>query len=206
MLKNKKTLSILIILLIIIIAGILITSIKGLNYGLAYGNNTTIKITLNTNNQISELKNITTQVFGSNKLQQVDNKEDSFIIYVKQADTEKINVFISNVNEKFQTTITADDLEVKNNPKLSGFDLIKPYILPSVLSLALILIYFTIRYIKLGIIKICTETLSIPVVIQLVYFSIYAILRIPVNEITMPVSMLLFVLCFVLLEEKYNKK
>ena len=206
MLKNKKTLPILIILLIIIIAGILITSIKGLNYGLVYGNNTTIKMTLNTNNQISELKDIIIQVFGNNKLQQVDNKEDSFIIYVKQADTEKVNSFISNVNEKFQTTITADDLEIKNNPKLSGYDLVKPYILPSVLSLALILVYFTIRYIKLGIIKILLETLGITVGIQLVYFSIYAILRISVTEITMPVSMLLFVLSFVLLEEKNNKK
>lgn len=206
MLKNKKTLPILIILLIIIIAGILITTIKGLNYGLVYGNNTTIKFNLNTNNQISELKNIITQVFENNKLKELDNVENSFVIYVKQADTDKVNVFISNINEKFQTTITTEDLEIKNNPKLSGIDLIKPYILPAVLSLLLILIYFLIRYNKLGIIKILLETLGITVGIQLIYLSIYAILQIPVTEITMPISMLLFILSFILLEEKYNKK
>ena len=53
MLKNKKILPILI--LAIIIVGVVILAIKGMNYGLIYGNNTTIKMNLKLEKEAEDL-------------------------------------------------------------------------------------------------------------------------------------------------------
>lgn len=84
--------------------------------------------------------------------------------------------------------------------------MIKPYIAPSIISIALIMIYFVIRYRKFKIGKIILETMGSIVISEAFLFSIYAITRIPVNSLTMPLAVILFVIVIIALIEKYRKE
>ncbi|MDO5555329.1 MAG: hypothetical protein Q4G09_01345 [Clostridia bacterium] len=206
MLKNKKVLLILIILLVIVVAGIALMCIKGMNYGLLYGQNTTIEMYLSTKPETSDVKNIITEIFGKdNNIRLVENSENDILITVKSANEEQINTLISKINEKYSLAITANDLKILNNPSMNIKDLIFSYLTPVFITTILILIYFIIKYKKIGMLKILAITLSTVIGVQLIYFSIYALTRIPVNEITMPISMLLFILSFIVLVESFEK-
>ena len=201
MLKNKKILPILV--LVIIIVGVIMLAIKGMNYGLIYGNNTTIKMNLKLE---KEAEDIIKEVFGKHYSIKTDNNtEENIIITVKTASEEQINTFITKINEKYDLSIANEDLEIMNNPKINGKDIIRPYVAPTVITSIIVVLYFTIRYKKLGILKTLITTLLTILGTQMVYLSIYAIVRIPVNELAMPISMLILILSFIILAEIFEK-
>lgn len=203
MLRNKKTLPIVVILLIVIISGIIVTCIKGMNYGLTYGNNVTLKINLE---EQVEIEKIAKEVFGKKcNIKFVNNNKENVLITAKSVSDEQRDMFISKINEKYTLSMTTENFEITNNSKISGKDLIKPYIVPTVITFAIIVIYFIVRYKKIGILEIATTALTVILGIQLLYLSVYAIVRIPVNEFTMPISMLLLVLSFIIVAEMLDK-
>ena len=202
MLKNKKTLYI-IIPLAIILLGILVLCIKGMNYGLMYGKNTQIKVYLDS--EIEDVSNLVTEVFGKNKIQKLNGVNTDILITVRAASEEQLDTFIAKVNENYGMELTKDDLEVSNNAKIKGIDLISPYILPSIITSVLVLIYFVIRYKKFGILKITIYTLTVLIGAQLIYLSIYAVTRIPVNYWSMPIPMIIYVLSILGLSEFFEK-
>lgn len=85
-------------------------------------------------------------------------------------------------------------------------DLINPYIVPMIISLFIITIYYTIKYKKIGILKVLTYTIILTLGVQLIYLSIYSITRIQINILTMPISMLIYTLTFIVLTEIFNEK
>lgn len=202
MLKNKKILFI-IIPLAIILLGILVLCIKGMNYGLMYSENTQIKVYLDS--EIEDVSNLVTEVFGKNKIQKLNGVNTDILITVKEASEEQLDSFVTKVNENNGIELTRDDLEVSNNAKIKEIDLISPYVLPSVITSVLVLIYFVIRYKKFGILKITIYTLTVLIGAQLLYLSIYAVARIPVNYWSMPISMIIYVLSIIGLSEFFEK-
>lgn len=206
MLKDKKAILIVAILLIVVISGIIITFTKGMNYSLSYGQNTTIAAYINTQIDLTEIRNIVTEVFGrNNNIRKLEDLNNYLLVTVKSANDEQIDTFVTKVNEKYNLEITKDDLNISNNAKVGIADLIYPYIIPVLISSAIILIYFIIRYRKLGISRVIISSILTVIGVQLIYLSAYAITRIPVNELTMPISMILFILSFILLIEKVEK-
>lgn len=201
MLKNKKILPILV--LIIVMIGVIVLAIKGMNYGLNYGNNTTIKMNLKLE---KETETIVKEVFGNKyNIKTANNTEDNIIITVKTASEEQINTFISKINEKYDLSITNEDLEVTNNSKMKGKDIIRPYLAPAIITSIIVVLYFIIRYKNLGILKTLITTLLTIFGAQMIYLSVYAIARIPVNELAMPISMLILILSFITLVEIFEK-
>lgn len=205
MLKNKKNLTLIVLLLIIIIAGVSLTLIKGINYGLIYGENINIQMYINQKVELADIKSIVTDVFGNkNNVKQINHLNQFIDITVKTASEEELNTLVSKINEKYELEITRDDLEIINNPKIKGIDLVFPYIMPVLITSIISLIYFIVRYRKIGILKILLYTIITIIGTQLIYLSIYSITRIPVNQLTMPISMAIFVLSLVLLSEAYE--
>lgn len=201
MLKNKKILPILV--LVIIIAGVIVLAIKGMNYGLIYGNNTTIK--MNLGKQV-EIENIAKEIFKKDyNVKFVNNHKENVLIIVKTVSEEQINAFISKINEKYDLSISNEDLEITNNPKVDGKDIIRPYLAPAIITSIIVVLYFAIRYKKLGVSKTLITTLLTIVCSQMVYLSIYAVIRIPINQLAMPISMLILVLSFIVLSEIFDK-
>ena len=203
MLKNKKILPILVLLISIV--GVIVLAIKGMNYGLIYGNNTTIKMNLKLEKE-AEAEDIIKEVFGKHySIKTANNTEENIIITVKTASEEQINTFITKINEKYDLSISNEDLEITNNPKINGKDIIRPYVAPTIITSIIVVLYFIIRYKKLGILKTLITTLLTILGTQMIYLSIYAIVRIPVNELAMPISMLILILSFIILAEIFEK-
>lgn len=206
MLKNKKILAVLTIVLVIIIAGIAVLFTKGMNYSLAYGNNTTIELYLETDFEDADVQNIIKEVFG-NKIEtrQVNNLKHDILIITESVSDEQLDNLVSKVNEKYELELKKDSLLVTNNVEINGMDLISPYILPVAITTVAILAYFIIRYKKLGIYNISLLTILTIILTQLLLLSIYTIARLPINEYAMPISMIIYLISVIVLTEKFDK-
>ena len=207
MLKNKKMLSLFIIALVIIFAGIIMLCVKGLNYDLLYGKNTTIETYLETDVTLSDIQEIVVETFGSkNNIKFINNLDNDILITVKSASDEQIDTFVSKINEKYNLELTKENLIIMSNPQIKLMDLANKYILPLVIIILIILLYFIIRYKKIGINKIIGCTLLVIIGIQAILVSIYAILRVQVNNLTIPIYMLAFIVSILGLTEFFENK
>ena len=206
MFKDKKNIF-LAIIGIVILAGIIMFCIKGLNYNLSYGKNASISVNMGKDVDKNEVKQLVEETIGSNaNVRTLNESNSSILITVKEISDEQKNNLVEKINEKYSLELSPEDLKITNNAQIKLCDLIKPYIAPSIISIALIMIYFVIRYRKFKIGKIILETMGSIVISEAFLFSIYAITRIPVNSLTMPLAVILFVIVIIALIEKYRKE
>lgn len=206
MFKDKKNIF-LTIIGVVILAGIIMFCIKGLNYNLSYGKNTTISANIEKDVNINEVKQLVEEVVGSEADVRTLNESNNYVlITVKEITDEQKSNLLAKINEKYSLELSQDDIKTTNNAQVKLCDMIKPYITPSIISIALIMIYFVIRYRKYVIGKIILETLGSIVISEALLFSIYAITRIPVNSLTMPMAVILFVIVIIVLMERFRKE
>lgn len=206
MFKNKKNIF-LAILAVIILIGIVMFFIKGLNYNLFYGKNTTISIYIDKDIDKEELRQLVEETISSKlNIRKINDLDNNLLITIREITDEQKDNLITKINEKYELELTNEDLEITNNAQIKLVDMIKPYVAPSVISIILIMIYFIIAYRKYGIGKVILETLGSILISEAVLFSIYAIARIPVNSITMPIAVILFVIVIIALMEKFRKE
>lgn len=205
---TKKMKLICIILAIVIIAGIAVVATMGFNIELNMQNNNKVELNLEKDFEISDIKDITNEVFGNQEvvIQKVEVFEDTVSITVKEITEEQKKQLIEKVNEKYETELNSDNIEIQHSPSMKLKDLIKPYIFAFSLSSVLIVLYMMIRYKKLGAIKILLKTICSIVVAQAVLLSIIAITRVPVGRSTIPMVIIVYIVTlFVLTNNLENK-
>ena len=202
--KNKqkmtnKTKIIIAIIAVVILAGIIITLTIGLNFDLRYQESKSIQLYLETDFDISDIKQITDEVMPGEKviIQKVEVYEDTVNITAKDITDEQKQSLIDKVNEKYGTELSADSIAVESIPNTRGRDIIKPYIAPFVIATLIILLYMAIRYRKLGIIKALVKTVVVSVVAQATLLSVMAITRIPIGIVTIPLVITVYLLTLV---------
>ena len=181
---------------IIIIVGIIVGALKGLNYGLEYQSNEKIELYIGKVVNQKDIEEIADNVFGTgkNKVQIIEIFKDMVSITVKESNDEQIENFVNKVNEKYGVEYTKDDVEIVKDPQMNIMDIIDPYIIPVVIVTILVLLHIAIRYYKLGVWKTLLFSLLIVVIIEALLYSLYAITRLPVNSITIPIALSVFVL------------
>ena len=154
MFKDKKNIF-LAIIGIVILAGIIMFCIKGLNYNLSYGKNASISVNMGKDVDKNEVKQLVEETIGSRaNVRTLNESNSSILITVKEISDEQKNNLVAKINEKYSLELSQEDLKITNNAQIKLCDLIKPYIAPSIISIALIMIYFVIRYRKFKIGKI----------------------------------------------------
>lgn len=188
---------------LILIVGCIIVKIKGVNYSIDYAQGKNIEIYFEKETSKSEIEEIAKEVFGKNiKVYKIERFNDAFSIKVKDITDEQKNNLITKINEKYTLEQTTDDLKIIDLPKVSGFDLIRPYIMPAIISLALIFVYLSIRYKKIGNVKTALITIIKTALITGAYFGIIFITRQPiVNMLTISIGLAistvaLFTICY----------
>lgn len=206
MLKNKKLLVLLAVILVIIMVGVIVLGVKGMNYSLLYGANTQIEMYLENDFELEDIKAIAKETFGKNNIRLLDESKHDILITVKSASEEQQNNLISKVNEKYGLELSTQDLIVVNNGEMKLTDLISRYVFPVIIASLVILAYFIIRYRKLKLEKVVLYTLITIIGLQFALLIIYAITRIPVNSFTMPISMLIFILSVLGLTEYFDNQ
>lgn len=205
---TKKSKIIIAVIALIIIIGIIITVTVGLNFDLRYQESKKIELYLESDFNISDIKQITDEVMPGEKviIQKVEVYEDTVSITAKDITDEQKQSLIDKVNEKYGTELSADSTEVKTIPNTRGRDIIKPYILPFTIATLIILVYMAVRYRKLGAIKTLLKTVVISVVAQATLLSIMAITRIPIGIVTIPLVITVYLLTLIGLTSYFEKQ
>ncbi len=201
-----------IILICIILAGTIIICVKGFNVGLPYRKNINISVYVGKKIENSDMKKITKEVFKGKKatVQKVELFEDMISIMTEEMPEEELKerkeALINKLNEKYETEIKEEDIEIVHNPKVRLLDIAKRYVLPFTLTTIAIVIYQMIRFKKLGVFKTLFTTIICLVISGLTYLSLIAVTRIPVNKLTIPIGMLIYITIIIILNMRYEKK
>ena len=200
--KKKILYIIFIIICIICIIDIVITVSKGLNVGLYYGEGYNITFS-ESNINLKDIKSIAKDVFGKEfVVQKVEFFNDSCMIKVKNVNDDQINNLCTKLNEKYSSELKSSDIKVEHISNVRVRNIVEPYIIPSILSLLIVLGYYAVRFRgasqMLGLVKNL-------VISNVLIYSVYAIGRLPVNVLTMPISIVIYLLV-VLVYTLYSEK
>ena len=193
--EQKKAKILCIIIAIIIIAGAIVIGVKGFNIELIYTNRQEIVITNNTGLNLNEIKEIAESVLENKKVKVQKNQkfENSAIIISKEISEEEKENIVNKVNEKYSADISKDDVNIINVANTRIRDILKPYILPGIITFVIILLYFLIVYNKIGIKKVLLTGIFTPIIVELLYYSIIGITRIPFGRITNSIAIGLYI-------------
>lgn len=194
------------ILICIIIAGIVIIATMGLKADILYSKNVELYIYIGKVTEKTDIENIVQEVFPNERtiVQEVELFNDMYAITLPdtRSDDElnaKVEELNNKINEKYELENKTEDISITHNPKVRLSSIITPYFWIIIISIVLILIYVAIRYKKLGVIKtILSYIISIGAV-EMLYLSIIAITRFPINRIVIPLGLLLFLVVITIL-------
>ena len=178
-------------LAIIFISALIVTAVVGLKVDLYYADGYTVTFTVEKKITEAEIKDIAKEVFGDKEIlvQGVELFEDSALIKTKEEITqEQVQSLCDKLNEKYEVELSpTDNFTVTYSSNIRLRNVIEPYIIPIGLSTLLILGYYAIRYKgtkkMLGLLKYL-------VIVEGLLYSVYALCRVPVNELTMPLALL----------------
>ena len=193
---------------IIIIAGIVVGCTAKFKFSLAYDDSNRIEVYIGKDYTKSDVESIAKEVFGTNDvlIQKIEFFNDSVAITVRESNDEQLNNLVTKINEKYETSLTKDDLTVVEIPHYRGRDLMANYVWPIAISAVLIILYELIRFRKIGVLKIAAKLIIWPIVIEALYLSVLAITRIPISYYTLPLGIILAVLTLTIITYKNEKK
>ncbi len=194
----KKIIKILLVCLFI--AGIIVISTIGFNVGIKYSENTQIGINIKNPFEIKDLKEITDEVFGNQRIliQYVEMYKDMVQINVKEASEQQISDLNTKINEKFGIENAITDVEVTHNANVKLKSIIKPYLIPMLIVTILVIIFTMIMFRKLGALKVLYNTLMAIIIPEATLISLYAVTRIPVNRLTTLLGVIVYIVSITL--------
>lgn len=198
---------ILIILAVIIaIAGIAMIAVKGFNYGILYSKTQRLNIYFENDFEIKDVEEIAKEVLGNDIIVRKGNLFGTVAsIAANEITDEQEDSLITKLNEKYEIEIDKEkDVVTMNVPQTNMYDIISSYITPSIIIFILVLVYSAIRFKKQGIVKSLIIPMLSTILVLAVYVGIYAIARIPVNDLFMVFAMLLFIATLIFNTMKLN--
>ena len=78
--------------------------------------------------------------------------------------------------------------------------------IPGIITLIIVILYFLIRFRKLGILSVFLKTALFPIVAELLLFSILAIVRIPFGRIAVALGVGLYISMIAMLTNHFENK
>lgn len=187
------------VLICIIIAGAIITCTIGLKADIIYSKNVQIDIFIGKTFETKDIKQIVNEVFPNEKniIKKIEFFNDMVSITIPEKSEEELKEPIeqlnTKINEKYGTENKAEDIAISHNPKIKLSSIIKPYIIPVAISVALILIYVAVRYKKLGIVKTLINYILSAGAVEATFLGILAITRFPINRLVIPIGLALYI-------------
>ena len=188
---SKKSKIISIILIIIFIIAIVLTGIRGLNVDLNYSEGVSILFNLNQQFNTKDIESMAREVWPDGQIivQKVEVYDETALIKVSSVNDEQITNLANKINEKYGLELGQSDFTVQYNSNVQIRDIVKPYIVPMLITTALIVLYYSIRF--RGVKEILDLLIKL-IFAEGILYSIYAIVRLPIDVLTMPIGMLVF--------------
>ena len=182
--KNIKIVYVLSV--VIIVAGVICTAIWGFNYGTNYSEAKKVTIYIGKEYKMEEIKPIVDEIFGkgSKVYQEIEGFTDTLAVTVKDATDEQVDILNTKIKEKYEleeeSVVTAI-----NVPHLMLRDIVKPYIIPFIITTVVLWGVMAIAM-KVAKTEEITKKLIMAfvnlVLAEAVYISAFAVTRIPINE------------------------
>lgn len=191
--KNKKI--IYLIIAIIILAGLVSIYVRRLNFTLMYDSHTRIDVYAGKDIDLGELKEIAKEVFGNVEIQyqRIETFNDSVAMHIKEVTQEQASTLKEKLKEKYELGDTEFMLQFQI-PHVRARDLVKPYLIPTIIVTLIIMGYVGVRYMKLGAMKTMVSLLAKLVVIELLYLAIIGLFGIPIGIFTMPIAIAIYLI------------
>lgn len=201
---SKKSKILCVILVIIFIISIIVTGLVGLNVSLEYAGGTTITFEIGKQFDSQEIKDIAKEIWGKEQIivEKVEVYNESALIKVQNASDEQLENLVSKIDEKYELELTKEDLVLLYNSNRKLRDIINPYIIPLLITTGLIVVYYSIRF--KGIREILELLLKL-VAAEGIIYSIYALTRLPINFLTVPVGIIVYVAIIIWVTIKNEK-
>ena len=188
---SKKSKIISIILVIIFIIAIVLTGIRGLNVDLNYSEGISILFNLDQQFNTKDIEKLAREIWPDGQIivQKVEVYDETALIKVSSVSDEQLTNLVSKINEKYGLELEQSDFTVQYNSNVQIRDIVKPYIVPMLITTALIVLYYSIRF--RGVKEILDLLIKL-IFAEGILYSIYAIARLPIDVLTMPIGMLVF--------------
>ena len=198
----------------LIIAGIIVIATIGLKADIVYSKNVEIDVYIGQTINKNEMEDMVKEIFPNKRfvVQEIELFQDMVAITLPDDMSEeelnsKVEELNTKINEKYGLENTVEeDIDITHNPKVRLSSLIWPYVLPIGISFVIILLFAGIRYRELGIVKIIASYILSAGIAELLFLSILAITRFPINGYVIPVALVLLVAVLTVLGLKNEKK
>ena len=204
--KQNSTKILVALIAIIILAGAFMIGIKGLEFELSKQSAKKIEVGLGKQFKEKDIKEITNEVFGKQPviIEPIEVYKDAVSITTTEITEEQRSNFITKINEKYETELVAENIEIEEKFHVKGRDIIKPYIKPFIIISVIVLIYLVFRYNKLNAMKVLGQSFGIIVLAQIVLLGIMAITRMPIGKFTVPTVLIVYILSTYICTEKFE--
>ena len=202
--KNKIIVS---IIAIIILVGIIIVSTVGFKVNLKYHANKKIEINMSKKFELDDIKKIASDVLDEKVIaQKVEIYEDAVKIVAEEINEEEKNEIVNKINEKYELNIESNEIKVEEVANARIRDLVKPYFTPFIVLTLVILIYMVLRYYRLNSFMVFYKTILNTMVGQAITFSLFAIFRIEIGFLTVPIAIVTYILTMMYLAKKFEEE
>lgn len=205
--KQNSTKILVILIAIILVLGAVIIFTKGLAFELRYQDSKKVEINLGKTFKEKDIKEITKEVFGNQpvRIQAIEVYNDALSITTTEITEEQKTDLVTKFNEKYELELKAEDITIEEVAHVRGRDIIKPYLIPFVIITAIVLVCLVIRYNKLNVLEVLTQSIGIIVLAQLVLLCIMAITRMPIGIFTIPAVLLVYMLSTYICTTKFDE-
>lgn len=204
--KNKKVLIILLIL--IILSGIIVISTIGFKKSPEYTAGTKIEIYIPKGYEKKDIIDIAKKSFNNKKIVFYELEKLNQVACIKIDEyTEELTSFKNEISQKY--SIETEKLEIYEVkvPETRISSLIVPYIMPTIITVLVALVYVFIRNLNSdNKLKNMLNIIISFVVVEGLYFSLIAIIRIPFGILTMPFALMIFIITLLIQANYINKK
>lgn len=205
--KQNSTKIMVALIAIIVLVGACMIGIKGLAFELSKQNAKKIEVGLGKQFEEKDIKEITNEVFGKQPIiiEAVEVYKDAVSITTTEITEDQKNSLITKINEKYETELDAEKIEIEEKIHVRGRDIIKPYIMPFIIVSIIVLAYLMIKYKNLNAIKVLGQAFGIIVLAQVVLLGIMAITRMPIGRFTAPVVLIVYILSTYICTAKFEE-
>lgn len=206
--ENKKYKRALIAIVILVVIGILIIAFNGVKLSLENSANTRIEIAINKQFENSDVAQLIDGIFENNefKIEKIGAFKDSIGIVVKNTTEEQNNKVIEKLNEKYGTNLSNTDIKTYVTPTNTIYNIVSPYIYPTVISVIITLATICIIYRKQGLTKILLNTILFTVFAEILYITCISIFNIEVSQNLVIGGIGIFIFTVLYLTKNSNKE
>jgi len=205
--KQNSTKILAIMIAIILVVGAIMIFVKGFAFELRYQDCQKVEMNLGKTFEQADVRKITNEVFGKEpvRIQTIEIYKDAISITTTEITEEQKQQLVTKLNEKYQSEIKSEDVEIEDVAHTRGRDILKPYIVPFAVVTLIVLGYLMVRYNKLDSLNVLAQSVGIIGLAQIVLFCIMAITRMPIGRFTIPAVLIVYALSTYICTTKFEQ-